>query len=136
MSSTDAFCVILIGAVIADRVGVWRPTVIDWRGRYERSGVSGLDDEPRSGRPRSVDHDAIITATWTPPPKKLGITHWSSRLLAKYLKIGNATVAQAWRDYGTLPPREQRFQHSPRLIRNLLPDRHRISLTDNKTNSV
>jgi transposase len=103
---------------IADRVGVSRPTVIDWRGRYERSGMSGLDDEPRSGRPRSVDHDAIITATLTPPPKKLGITHWSSRLLAKYLKIGNATVARAWRDYGVQPWRSETFKFStdPELV--------------------
>jgi transposase len=26
--------------------------VIDWWARYERSGMTGLDDEPRSGRPR------------------------------------------------------------------------------------
>jgi hypothetical protein len=44
---------------IAKRVGVSRPTVIDWRARYERSGMTGLDDEPRSGRPRQVDHDAM-----------------------------------------------------------------------------
>jgi hypothetical protein len=35
---------------IADRVGVSRPTVIDWRARYQRSGIAGLDDDPRSGR--------------------------------------------------------------------------------------
>jgi transposase len=103
---------------IADRVGVSRPTVIDWRARYERSGIAGLDDEPRSGRPRSVDHDAIITATLTPPPNKLGVTHWSSRLLATHLKIGNATVARAWRDYGVQPWRSQTFKFStdPQLV--------------------
>jgi transposase len=100
------------------RVGVSRPTVIDWRARYERSGIAGLDDEPRSGRPRSVDHDAIITATLTPPPNKLGVTHWSSRLLATHLKIGNATVARAWRDYGVQPWRSQTFKFStdPELV--------------------
>jgi transposase len=103
---------------IADRVGVSRPTVIDWRARYERGGIAGLDDEPRSGRPRSVDHDAIITATLTPPPNKLGVTHWSSRLLAAHLKIGNATVARAWRDYGVQPWRSQTFKFStdPQLV--------------------
>jgi transposase len=44
---------------ISKRVGVSRPTVIDWRARYERSGMIGLDDEPRSGRPRQVDQDAM-----------------------------------------------------------------------------
>jgi transposase len=103
---------------IADRIGVSRPTVIDWRARYERSGIAGLGDEPRSGRPRSVDHDAIITATLTPPPKKLGVTHWSSRLLAKHLRIGNATVARAWRGYGVQPWRAETFKFStdPQLV--------------------
>ncbi len=85
---------------IAERLGVSRQTVITWRGRHERSGLAGLDDRPRSGRPRTVDHDRIITATLTPPPKRLGVTHWSSRLPATKLKIDHATVARAWKDYG------------------------------------
>jgi transposase len=103
---------------IADQVGVSRPTVIDWRSRYQRSGLAGLGDDPRSGRPRSVDHDAIITATLMPPPTKLGVTHWSSRLLARHLKVGNATVARAWRDYGVQPWRSQTFKFStdPQLV--------------------
>jgi transposase len=103
---------------IAARVGVSRPTVIDWRARCERSGIAGLEDGPRSGRPRRVDREAIITATLTPPPKKLGVTHWSSRLLAAHLRIGNATVARAWRDYGMQPWRSQTFKFStdPQLV--------------------
>ncbi len=103
---------------IASRVGVSRPTVIDWRARYQRSGMAGLADEPRSGRPREIDHESIIAATLTPPPKKLGVTHWSSRLLAAKLKIGNATVARAWRDYGVQPWRSQTFKFStdPQLV--------------------
>jgi len=56
---------------IADRLGVSRQTVITWRGRYEQRGLAGLDDAPRSGRPRTIDHDRIVTATLTPPPKRL-----------------------------------------------------------------
>ena len=103
---------------IAGRIGVSRPTVIDWRERYERSGIGGLDDEPRSGRPRHIDHRAIVAATLMPPPKKLGVTHWSSRLLAARLKVGNATVARAWRDYGVQPWRAETFKFStdPELV--------------------
>jgi transposase len=103
---------------IASRVGVSRPTVIDWRARYQRSGMAGLEDGPRSGRPREIDHESIIAATLTPPPKRLGVTHWSSRLLAARLKIGNATVARAWRDYGVQPWRSQTFKFStdPQLV--------------------
>jgi hypothetical protein len=97
---------------IAARVGVARQTVIDWRARYEREGVAGLADEPRPGRPRHVDRARIVAATLAPPPKKLGVTHWSSRLLATHLKIGNATVARAWRDYGVAPWRAETFKFS------------------------
>ena len=103
---------------IADRLGVSRQTVITWRGRYERRGLAGLDDAPRSGRPRTIDHDRIVTATLTPPPKRLGVTHWSSRLLAAKLKIDHATVARAWKHYGIQPWRSQTFKFStdPELV--------------------
>jgi transposase len=68
---------------IAHSVGVSRPTVTGWRQRYVRSGIGGLSDQARSGRPRTVDHRKIVAATLKSPPKKLGVTHWSSRLLAK-----------------------------------------------------
>ena len=103
---------------IAARVGVTRPTVIGWRGRYEAAGLDGLADEPRSGRPRTVDHAKIVAATLKPPPKKYGVTHWSTRLLGRHLGIGDATVARAWREYGVQPWRAQTFKFStdPELV--------------------
>src|SRR6186997_1049478 len=52
---------------IAERVGAARQTVISWRERYVTSGVQGLVDERRSGRPRTVDRAKILAATLTPP---------------------------------------------------------------------
>ncbi len=103
---------------IAERVGVSRPTVTAWRRRYERSGVAGLADEQRSGRPRRIDHRRIISETLRPPPSKLGVTHWSSRLLAARLRIDNTTVARAWRDFGVQPWRAETFKFStdPELV--------------------
>lgn len=103
---------------IAERVGVSRPTVTSWRRRYEVSGIEGLHDEQRPGRPRTIDHAKIVAATLKPPPKKLGVTHWSSRLLAARLGIDNTTVAKAWRDYGVQPWRSQTFKFStdPELV--------------------
>ena len=60
-----------------------RPTVIKWRDRFAAHGIAGLDDEPRIGRPKTVDDAAIIAATLDPPPERLGVTHWSTRLLAR-----------------------------------------------------
>src|SRR4051812_19909116 len=69
---------------IAAAVGVSRPTIRLWRDRHAARGMAGLEDAPRSGRPRRVDHREVVAATLSPPPKKYGVTHWSSRLLARH----------------------------------------------------
>ncbi len=84
----------------AERVGVSRQTVLSRRAAYLERGLDGLSDAPRPGRPRTIDHAEIIAETLKPPPKSLGVTHWSSRLLARRLGIDNTTVARAWRAYG------------------------------------
>lgn len=98
--------------VIADRVGTSRPTVNLWRGRYAQRGIAGLSDEPRAGRPRRVDRAAVITATLMPPPAKLGVTHWSSRLLGEQLGIEHSTVAAIWAEYGVKPSKAETFTFS------------------------
>jgi len=96
----------------ARRLGVSRPTVIKWRDRFAEHGMAGLDDEPRSGRPKTIDDAAIIAATLDPPPERLGVTHWSTRLLARQLGVGDATVARAWRRYHVQPWRRETFKFS------------------------
>lgn len=96
----------------ARQIGVSRPTVIKWRDRFAALGIDGLADEPRSGRPKSVDDAAILAATLEPPPESLAVTHWSSRLLGRHLGVGDATVARAWRRYGVKPWRRETFKFS------------------------
>src|SRR6266496_590794 len=74
-------------AEIVRLVGLSKPAVISWKRRYAAEGVAGLDDRPKSGRPRLIDPVDIVLATLEPPPPQLGVTHWSSRLLAKHLGI-------------------------------------------------
>jgi transposase len=99
-------------AHVAEQVGVEADTVAKWRRRYLAGGIEGLGDAPRPGRPKEVDQSEIIAATLTPPPKSLGITHWSSRALASRLKVGNSTIAKAWRAYGIQPWRTGSFRFS------------------------
>jgi transposase len=96
----------------AQALGVSRPTVIKWRDRFAANGIAGLDDDPRSGRPKTIDDAAIIAATLEVPPASLSVTHWSSRLLGRHLGIGDATVARAWRRYGIKPWRRETFKFS------------------------
>src|SRR6478736_6064235 len=93
---------------IVARVGVSKPTVIAWKKRYAAAGIAGLEDLPKPGRPAQVDEVAVVLATLEPPPETLGVTHWSSRLLADHLSdqgtaISNVWVARIWRKWGLQP---------------------------------
>ena len=97
---------------IVERVGASKPTVIAWRKRYAAEGIGGLDDRPKSGRPKRIDEIAIVQATLDPPPQHLGVTHWSTRLLAAQLGISNYTVATVWKRWGLQPWRRETFKFS------------------------
>ncbi len=86
--------------------------MIAWRERYRAGGIDALSDAPRSGRPKSVDDAEIVARTLESPPKRLGVTHWSTRLLASELGIGDATVARCWRQFGLQPWRRETFKFS------------------------
>src|SRR5215212_2524019 len=97
---------------IARRVGCSKPTVISWKRRYRDEGVGGLDDRAKPGRPREIDETEIVARTLEPPPDRLGVTHWSSRLLAAELGISNFTVARVWQRWGLQPWRAETFKFS------------------------
>jgi transposase len=100
---------------IAARVGCSRQAVVRWRGRYARHGLDGLDDQPRSGRPRTIDDGrraGIIAVTLAGPPAELGLTHWSTRTLASQLKVSRMTVARVWADHDLAPHRLESFKFS------------------------
>ncbi|GAA4407754.1 IS630-like element ISMsm5 family transposase [Fodinibacter luteus] len=103
---------------IAERVGVSRPTVISWRHRYGAKGIAGLEDEARPGRPREVDYSKVVSTTLEPPPRKYGVTHWSSRLLGRHLGVSNGTIAAIWRQAGVQPWQAETFKFStdPELV--------------------
>ena len=108
----------VLNADIAARVGVSRPTVNRWRARYAAAGIPGLVDEDRPGRPRRIDQRRIIAETLVPPPARLGVTHWSSRLLAARLKVNHVTITKAWKEFGIRPWKADTFKFStdPELV--------------------
>jgi hypothetical protein len=100
---------------IAHQVGCSRPTVILWRRRYAQGGLDGLLDRPRSGRPQTVRRGRraeILAVTLSPPPEHLGVTHWSSRLLADQLGVSHNTVARVWAEHDLKPWRLETFKFS------------------------
>lgn len=100
---------------IAARLDISRPTVLKWRDRYATSGIEALGDLPRPGRPGTVDEVAVLAATLAEdgrPPARLGVTHWSSRLLGKELGLSFSTIAKIWRKWGIQPHRVETFKFS------------------------
>ena len=101
---------------IAERTATSRPTVLKWRGRYAECGIAGLDDDPRPGRAAVIDEVAVLAETLTDkgnPPAHLGVTHWSTRLMAQRLGISFASVARIWRKWNIQPQRVETFKFSP-----------------------
>ena len=116
----------LTGPQIAGRAGCTEPTVVKWRGQYAADGMAGLEDAPRGGGPVTVLTEEavhqILAATLTPPPQSLrkqGVTHWSARRLAdwlrrsKKLQVSHDSIARVWRKFGLAPHRTEGFKFSP-----------------------
>src|SRR3712207_1138850 len=108
------------GKQIAAMVGCAEPTVVTWRRRYAESGLAGLEDLPRPGKPAQLPEalrDRVLELTLTEPPTRFGATHWSSRLLATALAhegtpISHVTVARIWHCFGVQPWRAETFKFS------------------------
>jgi transposase len=60
-------------------------------------------------RDRRVEIRAV---TLTPPPEHLGVTYWSSRLLASELGVSHSTVARVWAEHDIRPWQTETFKFS------------------------
>lgn len=83
-------------ADIADSLSIRRATVSKWRVRFAESGLLGLRDRPRSGKPAIYDRNTerrILSKLDEPPPD--GYASWNGRLLAQAL--GEVSVDHIWR---------------------------------------
>ena len=98
---------------VAQRLGLDRSTVRRWRGRFVEQRCDGLLDEPRPGRPRSIDDSKIkdlITTTLESAPKNA--THWSTRSMAEHLDLSQSTVSRVWRAFGLAPHKRDSWKLS------------------------
>ncbi len=98
---------------VAERLGVHRVTVGNWRRRFVDRRVEGLLDEPRPGAPRKIgdeDVERVITMTLEQTPR--GATHWSTRSMAKASGLSQTAVSRIWRAFGLQPHRTGTFKLS------------------------
>jgi transposase len=98
---------------IAARLGVTRPMVIKWRGRFAEHRLDGLTDEPRPGRPRTITDEQVeevIIKTLETTPRDA--THWSTRSMARAVGLTQNAVLRIWQAFGLQPHRQQTWKLS------------------------
>ena len=99
---------------IALQTGAHRNQVLIWRRRYEQSGLEGLSDQARSGRPpllKPKDIQRVITKVCRRPPSHL--SRWSVRTLAQALQMRKSTVHLVLQFADLHPHRLRTFNFSP-----------------------
>ncbi len=99
---------------IQAQTGMSPRRTLHWKQRWRKSGLDGLLDESRAGRPRKITEDkeaAIVAATQGSPPGP--ITHWSTRRLARRWGVSHVTVMRVWHKVGLQPHRLKRYMASP-----------------------
>lgn len=95
---------------VARQVGVSNATVGTWRRRFIHQGVAGLYDEPKPGRPRTIDDDQValvVKKTLSSKPK--GGTHWSCRSMAKETGLSKNTINRIWQAFSLKPHQQKHF---------------------------
>jgi transposase len=98
---------------VASSLQVTEQTVCKWRARFVADRLDGLLDAPRPGAPRTIADahvDAVIAKTLESVPA--GATHWSTRTMAREMKLSQTAVSRIWRAFGLQPHRQETFKLS------------------------
>jgi putative transposase len=99
---------------VARRLDLNNATVCKWRQRFVKDRISGLYDEIRPGRPRTIDDERVaglIRKTLQKKPKD-GSTHWSVRQAALETGISKTSVHRYFQLFGLKPHRTESFKLS------------------------
>ena len=99
------------GVEIAERVGYTVVQVSRIRRRFAETGVVGLRDRPKPGRPPTVSarkRAQIVALTLKPPGA--GRTHWTSRDLARQTGVSHTTVHRLWQAHALKPHQVKTFK--------------------------
>ena len=99
---------------IAARLGYTNATVGKWRRRFIERRISGLYDELRPGKPRSINDERVAELIQTTLHSKPtdGATHWSIRSLAAETGISGTSVHRYIKLFGLQPHRSESFKLS------------------------
>jgi putative transposase len=98
---------------IATRLQLSQATVGQWRRRFLEQGITGLHDELRPGRPRTIGDERVARLVRRTLESKPGNgTHWSIRQIATATRVSKSTVHRIWQAFGIEPHRQKYFKLS------------------------
>lgn len=92
---------------VSTLAGVSRPPVDLWLRRFDTDGVAGLLGRARGAAREQVPgrvRARILAATKTSPPLETGLSHWSSRKMARFVTrtegvyVSHHYVPKLWRE--------------------------------------
>ena len=73
--------------IVADLAFVTLRTLYQWIHQFNASGIDGLIDKPRAGRPRKIPREKVSTLkTLIETPQQAGVTHWTGVKFHGYLR--------------------------------------------------
>jgi len=100
-------------ATLTERLGWSSRTTATWKQRFLADRLDGLRSRHRGSKPRVLTPqlEARILARTRQAPHD-GSTHWSTRKLAKVLKVTHTMVATVWQRAGLKPHRLDRYTRS------------------------
>ncbi|HEY6371445.1 MAG TPA: IS630 family transposase [Candidatus Sulfotelmatobacter sp.] len=98
---------------IAKQLGLAWQTVLRWEQRFLQLGMAGLNDAPRSGRPRTIGPEKIAQIVQkTTRETPVDSTHWSTRSLAAVMEVSACSISRIWRAQKLQPHRVKTFKLS------------------------
>jgi transposase len=99
---------------ISEVVGVSRPTVLAWRGQFEKDGLIGFGEVAtgRGRQPSISDEKVAEIVELTLHSKPEGETHWSCRSMATRAGVSSASVQRIWSARGLKPHLVKTFKLS------------------------
>lgn len=101
------------GNDIAQRLGTSKDVVSRWRKRFFKLGLLGLNDEPRSGRPRTISDEQVQqVVNQVLQSKPDDANHWSTRRMSRESGLSAASVMRIWHAFGIKPCLEKTFKLS------------------------
>jgi putative transposase len=100
---------------IVHKTGLSRPVVNKWRHRFRQSGITGLKDAARSGKPKRITPEQkamVIEKACTKPDG--GYTNWSQKRIANAVGISQSKVFQILKNADLKPHKIEYWCGKPR----------------------